>query len=431
MCESMKLELTLTPHTKINSKWIFCCSDAQLCPILCDPMDCSTPGFPVTHHLLYFAQTHVHWDNDAIQPSHPLSSPSPPAFYLSQHQGSFLVSWLFASGGQSIGASASASVLPMNIRLIPFRIDWFDLLAVQGTLRNLLQHHSSKASILLHSAFFMVQLSHPYMTTRKTIALTLRTFVSKVSLLFNTLSRFVTAFLPRSNLFISWLQSLSIVILEPKKIKSLTVSIVSPSICHEVMGPDAMILVFWVLSFKLTFSLSSFTFIKRLFSSSSFSAIRMVASAYLRLLIFLPVTFIPALLGWRKHKLKSKWIKDLNVRPDSRKLLEENIHRTLWDTNHSNIFLDLPPRVMEIKTKINKWDLTKRERFCTAKWSRSVVSDSATPWTTAYQDPQSMGFSRQEHWSGLPFPSPRDLPNPGIESRSPAFQAGATKEAKS
>ena len=93
----------------------------------------------------------------------------------------------------------------------------------------------------------------------------------------------------------------------------------------------------------------------------------MVASVYLRLLIFLPVTFIPALLGWRKHKLKSKWIKDLNIRPDSRKLLEENIHRTLWDTNHSNIFLDSPPRVTEIKTKINKWDLTKLESFCTAK----------------------------------------------------------------
>ena len=121
--------------------------------------------------------------------------------------------------------------------LITFRIDWFDLLAVQGTLRNLLQHHSSKVSILLHSAFFMVQLSHPYVTSRKTIALTLRTFVSKVSLLFNTVSRFVTAFLPRSNLFISWMQSPSVVILEPKKIKSVTVSIASPSICHEVMGP--------------------------------------------------------------------------------------------------------------------------------------------------------------------------------------------------
>ena len=128
----------------------------------------------------------------------------------------------------------------------------------------------------------MVQLSHPCMTTGKTIALTIRTFVGKVmSLLFNTLSGFVIAFLPRSkHLLISWLQSPSAVILKPKKIKSVTISIVSPSVCHEVMGPDAMILVYWVLSFKPPFSLSSFTFIKRLFSSSSLSAIRVVSSAY-------------------------------------------------------------------------------------------------------------------------------------------------------
>ena len=120
-----------------------------------------------------------------------------------------------------------------------------DLLAVQGTLKSLLQHHSSKASILWHSVFFMVQLSHPYMTTGKIIALTRWTFVGKVmSLLFNMLSRFVIVFLPRSRcLLISWLQSPSAVILEPKKIKSVTVSIVSPSICHEVTGLDAMILV--------------------------------------------------------------------------------------------------------------------------------------------------------------------------------------------
>ena len=130
--------------------------------------------------------------------------------------------------------------------LISFRIEWFHLLAVQGTLKSLFQHHSSKASILLCSAFFMVQLSHPYMTTRKTIALTLGTFVGKVmSLLFNTLSRLVIVFLPRSKcLLISWLQSPSAVILEPKKIKFVTVSIVSSSVCHDVMGPDSMILVF-------------------------------------------------------------------------------------------------------------------------------------------------------------------------------------------
>ena len=130
--------------------------------------------------------------------------------------------------------------------LISFRMDWLDLLACQGTLKSLLQHHSSKASILQCSAFFIVQLSNPYMTTGKTIALTRRTFDNKVmSLLFNMLSRLVIAFLPRSKpLLISWLQSQSAVILEPPKIKSATVSTVSPSICYTLMGPDAMILVF-------------------------------------------------------------------------------------------------------------------------------------------------------------------------------------------
>ena len=179
--------------------------------------------------------------------------------------------------------------------LISFRMDWLDLLAVQGTLKSLLQHHSSKASILHCSAFFIVQLSYPYMTTGKTLVLTRWTFVDRVmSLLFNMLSRLVITFLPRSRrLSISWLQSPSAVILEPQKIKSDTISTLSPSMCHEVMGP-AMILVFWMLSFKPTFSLSSFTFIKRLFSSSSLSAIRVVSSAYLTLLIFLLAILIPA-----------------------------------------------------------------------------------------------------------------------------------------
>ena len=134
-------------------------------------------------------------------------------------------------------------------------MDWLDLLAVQGTRKSLLQHHTSKASILQHSAFFIVQLSHPYMTTGKTIALTRQTFVGKViSLLFNMMSRLVVTFLPRSkHLLISWLQSPSAVILGPQKIKSDTVSTVSPSNSHEVMGPDAMILVFWMLSFKPNF----------------------------------------------------------------------------------------------------------------------------------------------------------------------------------
>ena len=139
-------------------------------------------------------------------------------------------------------------------------MDWLDLLAVPGTLKSLLQYHSSKASILRRSAFFTVQLSHPYMTTGKTIALTRWNFIDKVmSPLLNMLSRLVITFLPRSkNLLISWLQSPSAVILEPPKIKSDNVSTVSPSISHEVMGPDAMILVFSMLSFKPTFSLSSF-----------------------------------------------------------------------------------------------------------------------------------------------------------------------------
>ena len=140
--------------------------------------------------------------------------------------------------------SFSFSISPSNeyLGLISFRIDWLDLFAVQRTLKSLLQHHNSKASILQCSAFFMVQLSHLYMTTGKITALTIRTFVSKVmSLLFNMLSRFVIAFLPKSKrLSISWLQSPSVVILEHKKRKSLTVSIVFPSVCHKVMGLDAV-----------------------------------------------------------------------------------------------------------------------------------------------------------------------------------------------
>ena len=177
--------------------------------------------------------------------------------------------------------SFSFSISPSNeySGLISFRMDWLDLLAVQETLKSLLQHHSSKTSILQYSAFFIVQFSHPYMTNGKTIAFTRWTFVGKVkSLFFNMLSKVVIAFFPRrKHLLISCshLQSSSVVILEPLLQKSLCIHC-SPSICHEVMGPDAMILVLGVLSFKPTFSLSSFTFIKRLFSYSSLSAIRVV-----------------------------------------------------------------------------------------------------------------------------------------------------------
>ena len=195
-----------------------------------------------------------------------------------------LFQWVSSSHWVAKYWSFSFSISPSSeySRLISFMIDRLDLLAVQGTLKSFLQHHSSKASVPQHSAFFMVQLSHPDMTTGKIIALTIRTFVSKVmSLLFNMLSRLILAFLPRSkHLLISCLQSPSAVILEPKKRKPLTVSTVSLSICHEMMGVDAMILVVWILSFKPAFSLFSFTFINRLFSSSLLPVIWMVSSAY-------------------------------------------------------------------------------------------------------------------------------------------------------
>ena len=175
----------------LSTRWIQFSSVAQSCPTLSDPMDYSTPGLPVHHQLPELTQTHVHQVSDAIQPSNPLSSPFPPTFPPFPASRSFPMSQFFASGGQRIGGAASA--------LISFRMDWLVLLAVQGTLKSLLQHHSSKASLLRRSAFFIVQLLHPYMTTGKTIALTRRTFVGKViSLLFNILSRLIIAFLPRS-----------------------------------------------------------------------------------------------------------------------------------------------------------------------------------------------------------------------------------------
>ena len=177
-----------------------CCHPfTQSCLTVCDPMDCSTPNFPVLHYLLQFTQTYVHWVNGAIQPPHPLSPLLLLALNLSQNQGLF----------QWVGSlNQMAKVLELQLQhspsneysgLISFRIDRFDLLAVQGTLKSLLQHHSLKASILWCSAFLMVQLSHRYMITGKAIALTRWIFVSKVmSLLFNTLSRFVIAFFPGS-----------------------------------------------------------------------------------------------------------------------------------------------------------------------------------------------------------------------------------------
>ena len=182
-------------------------------------MNCSTPGLPVHHQLLEFTQTHVHLVSDAIQPYHPLSSPSPapipPSIRVFSNEPTLCIGW-----AKYWSFSFSISPSKEHPGLISFKMDWLDLLTAQGTLKNLLQHHNSKASILRGSAFFTVQLSHPYMTTGKTIALTRWTFLGKVmSLLFNMLSRLVITFLPRSKrLLISWLQSPSAVILEPKKI---------------------------------------------------------------------------------------------------------------------------------------------------------------------------------------------------------------------
>ena len=186
-------------------------------------------------------QSHVHWVSDAIQPSHPVSFPSPPALNLFQHQGLF--KWV--SSSHQVAKKYwifSFNISPSNEHsgLISFRMDWLDLLAVQGTRKSLLQQRSSKASILRHSAFFTAQLPHPYMTAGKTIALTRWTFVGKViSLLLNMLSRLVMSFLPRNKpLLISWLQSPSAVIFEPPKIKSDTFPIYLPwsdrTRCHDL-----------------------------------------------------------------------------------------------------------------------------------------------------------------------------------------------------
>ena len=190
-------------------------------------MDCSTPGLSVHHQLLELTHTHVHWIGDAIQPSHPLSSPSPPACNLSQHQGLF--KWVSSSHqvAKVLEVQLQHQSFQWLFKVDSFRIDCFDLLTVHRILKSFLQHCSLKASSLWCSASFMVQLSHLYVVTGKTIPLTVWTFVSKVlSLVFNMLSRLVIAFLLRSKCpLISWLQSLSAVILKPKRIKSVTVSI--------------------------------------------------------------------------------------------------------------------------------------------------------------------------------------------------------------
>ena len=209
-------------------------------------MDCSTPGFPVLHYLPELAQTHVHWVGDSTQPSPPLVIPFSSCLQSFAPSGSFLMSWLFSSGGQSIGTSASASVLLMNIQ------GWFPI-GLTGLIslwsRGLSRVFSS-TTVWKHQFGIQPSLwsnSYIRMTTWKTIALTIPNFVSIVmSLLFNTLSTFVIALLPRSKcLLISWLKSPSAMTLETKKIKSVTASTFPHSVCYEVMGPDIMILVFF------------------------------------------------------------------------------------------------------------------------------------------------------------------------------------------
>ena len=199
-------------------------SVSQSCPILCGHMDCSTPGLPVHHQLSEPTQTHVHWVGDVIQTSHLcrilLLRPSIfPRIRVFSIESALRIRW-------PKYWSFSFNISPSNEHpgMISFRMDWLDLLAVQGTLKSLLPHHSSKISVFQHSAFFRVQLSHPHVTNGKTIALTRQTFVGKVmSLLFNMLSRLVITFLPRSKrLLISWLQSPSAVTLESPKIKPVS-----------------------------------------------------------------------------------------------------------------------------------------------------------------------------------------------------------------
>ena len=225
--------------------YICCCSVTKSCLALGDPTDCSKPGFLVLDYLPKFAQIHVHWVSDVIQPSHPLSPTFPPALNLSQHQGLFNDLALSIRWPKYWNFSFSISPPNEYPGLISFRIDCFDLFAIQGIFKSLLQLHNSKASILQHSASFMVQPLHLYMTTGKTIALDYTGLCWQ-----SDVSRITVAFLPRSKcLLISWLRSPSAVILEPPKITFLTVSTFSPSISLEVMG-DAIILVFWMLGFQ-------------------------------------------------------------------------------------------------------------------------------------------------------------------------------------
>ena len=318
LIDHMYVDVSLGSWFCLIDLWVCCCSVGKSCPILCDPHGLYMPGCFVLHclpvqfssvqplsHVQLFAtpwtiahQASLSITNsqslpklmsiESMTPSNHLILCRPllflpsifPRIRVFSNESALLIRW-----PKYWSFSFSISLSNEHPGLISFRMDWLDLLAIQRTLKSPLQHHSSKTSILQRSAFFIVQLSHSYMTTGKTIALTRWTFVGKVvSLLFNMLSRLVITFLPWSKrLLISWLQSPSAVILEPPKIVSHCFQCF-PIYFPWSMGLGAMILVFWILSFKTTFSLSCFTFIKRLFSSS-LPAVSVVSSAYLSIVI--------------------------------------------------------------------------------------------------------------------------------------------------
>ena len=266
---------------------------------LCDPMNCSTPGFSVLHHLPEFVQTHVRWVSDAIQPSHPLLPPSPFALYLSQHQG-FSNELALHIRWPKYWSFSLASVLPMNTQ------GWLPLglTGLISLLSKELSEESSPAPQIESVKSLAISLLygptvifiHDYW---KNLSFDYMDIVGKVMcLVFNALSRLFIAVLPRSkHLLVLWLQLPSQWFWSPRK-WNLTFS---PSICHEVIVPDTMILVFWMLSFKPAFSLSSFTFMTRFFSSSPLSVFKVVSSAYLRLLIFLPAVLIQLVIHPAQH----------------------------------------------------------------------------------------------------------------------------------
>jgi len=281
-------------------------------------MDCSKPGLPVFHHHPELAQTHVHWVKDAskllIHCRPLLLLPSIfPSIRVFSNESVLCIRW-----PKYWSFSFSISLSNEDSRLMSFRTDWLDFLVVQGALKSFFQCHSSKACSLALSLLYGPTLTSKHdsnMTTGKTIALSIWTFVGKVmSLFFNMLSRFIIAFLPRSKC-LNFMTAVTICSdFEAQENKVCHCYIISPSICDEVIRPDAMILVYWMLNFKPAFPLSSFSFIKRLFSSSLLTAIRVVSSVYLMLWIFFSAVLIPAcvssslafLMMYSAHKLNKQ-----------------------------------------------------------------------------------------------------------------------------